>query len=54
MFAKNGAVPGFLGYAGTSEDGSRQVVVSGNEYNLVAGRGATDLFNGLKNAFCAS
>lgn len=54
MFAKNGAVPGFLDYAGTSEDGSKQVVVSGNEYNLVAGRGAADLFSGLKNAFCAS
>lgn len=54
MWAKDGAVPGYNSLAATSEDGSKQIVVTGTEYNLYPGSGAAHLLTALENAFCAS
>jgi D-alanyl-D-alanine carboxypeptidase len=54
VWAKNGAVPGYDSLAATSEDRSKQIVVTGTEYNLQSGSGAAHLATAAQNAFCAS
>jgi D-alanyl-D-alanine carboxypeptidase len=54
MYTKNGAVAGYVNIAVSSEDGSKQVMIAGNEYNMNAGKGFNAINAGAQNAFCAS
>lgn len=54
MYAKNGAVPGYANLAVSSGDGSKQIMIAGNEYNLHPGQGFNAIVTGAENAFCAS
>jgi D-alanyl-D-alanine carboxypeptidase len=54
MYSKNGAVPGYANLAVSSGDGSKQVMIAGNEYNLHPGQGFDAIVAGAENAYCAS
>ena len=54
MYSKNGAVPGYANLAVSSGDGSKQIMIAGNEYNLHPGQGFDAIVTGAENAYCAT